>query len=471
MSEGALLDLVARGKKDAFFHQGAHRSWFGSAYQRRSPSTREIILQATTGTPRFGHWIDIDLPRTGDMLMYVDIRIQIPTWLPPEVVDVNRENRVEVKVEDDNGIFQTYGWTNGIANFLFPRWALYMDNIMLQEGYGDYNDWQPNSDASQFHAPLINASTGTHDGSTQNIQRNATPGEIAFRVPLIGCQGYMDTGLPLSAFQAQKLTLRLWIADKTDLVESAITGNGPENLPLFEICPAPWGGRRISVQRPGDPMPNLSYRTLQSYEMAPLVLYGRFAVLHFEPEVGFAIRNMTHHILYKQQMRQDFTIEDAEFNGVTPTVKQTLELPGLFQRFIFGMISLARQRQNKYRDLTPPDGGEWLESITLLVNGQERVMPWDPKKFQELAINTQLPRDVERELYFLIFGVSPDLEPAGPLNLARTQKVVLKLNLRPGIPTDPTVGTRQTFGRLKGEAWNVLDITGGVARVRFNDLA
>ena len=36
-------------------------------------------------------------------------------------------------------------------------------------------------------------------------------------------------------------------------------------------------------------------------------------------------------------------------------------------------------------------------------------------------------------------------------------------------PVDPAVESRQAFGAVMGEAWNIMDIQDGVARIRFVD--
>ena len=150
MSTGALLDLTARGRKDAYFlgTTAGSRQYFGSAYERRGPSAREIRIQATETGARFGHWVDIELPRVGDVLMTADIRIQMPTWLPADVAAINRRNGVIVEVESREypGVFSAFGWTNGIANYLIERWALFADSAMLVEGWGDFNSWFPITD-------------------------------------------------------------------------------------------------------------------------------------------------------------------------------------------------------------------------------------------------------------------------------------------------------------------------------------
>jgi hypothetical protein len=351
-----------------------------------------------------------------------------------------------------------------------------LDSIELQQGWGEYNDWQPDSETTQMRAPILHLTTGSHDGSDYSIGKNATPPELVFRLPIVGCQGQGDTGLPLAAFRGQRLFVRLWLLSLEEGVESGLLSNTPElgapaggpEYPVYQVCPEPWGGKAI-YDSLGNLLPEV---TLQKHEVLHPVIYGRYAVLHLDDEMKEELRTAEHAILYKQQLRQDFVIESADLR-VGSSIKQRLGITGLFQRLIFGIISLARLKQNKYRDINPTttaDGvpGQWLSTFSLIVNSQERILPWQTKKFQDVAQNTQLRRDVERDLYFVVFGVSPDEEPAGALNLARTQKVLLSLELLVN-PVDPAVESRQAFGAVMGEAWNVMDIKDGVARLRFVD--
>lgn len=465
MSDGAILDLVSRGKKDAFFIQNPRQSWFGTHYVKRSPSAKAIRNEFPATPARFGHWIDIDLPRSVDVLTHADIRIQMPTWLPGNIATRNRIDTVEVQAPDGVS-WRQYGWTNGIANFLISRWALFMDNIMLQEGYGDYNDWEPDSRTTHLHAPIIHAATGTHDGSDLNIQRNATPPELVFRVPLVGCQGPGDAGFPTCAVKAQRLYLRLWLRDLTELVESANIGT--VDTEDYEGCPQPWDSRAIRVTG-SDGIPVIVPEvTLADYEIGHPVIYAQYACLYLDPEARASLAEADHAILYRQQLREDFTIEESAWAAALASgssqIKHRLEVHGLFQRLMLGFLSIDRQKQNKWRDIDPPGGGEWLTEVEVNVNGLDRIQPLEPKKVKVLSQNTQLKRDVERALYFLIFGVSPDEEPAGACNLARTQKVQLILNL-----AAVSQANLQTYATVMGEAWNIMDIKDGIVSVRFTD--
>ena len=468
MSDGALLDLIARGKKDAYFNQSPTKSWFHSSYQRRSPSARVIQTEYPTAPARFNHWVDIPLPTNGDILLSADIRIQMPSWLPASVASLNTpQNTVEVLGND--GKFHRYGWTNGIANFLIKRWVLYMDNLEIQQGWGDYNDWNADSQTTQLQAPLIHASTGTHDGTAVSIQLHATLQEVLFRVPIAGCQSRSDTGLPLIALRKQRLFLRLWLLDKTELVESEQidTING---LPIYETCPVPWGLKPIRIL---DSSGNISLSgevTVAEYDLGHPVIYGRFTVLHLDKEMQNIMRTIPHSIRYKQQEREDFSIANSDW----PTQSQQIvrytkrvELMGMYQRLLVSFRSYARTQQNKYRDITPPGNGEWLNNVSVIVNGTERILPWVPKIMRKLSQNLQLERDVSRALYFLIFGVSPDEEPAGPIIFTQKNKVILAMELA-YIPLEPQSSTRQSFVSITGESWNSMEIQDGIASIRFS---
>jgi hypothetical protein len=480
MSDGAKIELVSRGAKDAFFTNAeARRTWFGAPYERRSPSSREIRLVYPETGARFGHWVDIELPTSSDILMSADIRIRMPTWLPPEIAALNATHDITVESAMIPGKFLNYGWTSGISNYLIQRWALYADNVMIVDGFGEFNSWFPDMETTHLHAPLIHASTGTHNGTNNNVQRNAVLPELVFRLPLIGCQSVLDTGLPLCALHGyQRLYVRLWLNDKTKLVESGLidevkTTDTLIYLPRYELCPAPWGGRRIKV---GNTLSDQV--TLKDYEVGQPYIYARYAVLNLDDEMRAAMRSIPHYITFRQELRQDFTIEDSDWNP-SAQFKQGLEIHGLFQALFVGIIGNARLKQNKYRDINPPGVPigtvyneatrlDWLENLGLRVNSVDRIFFWPPKKFQELANNTQLRRDVEAQLYSLIFGINPDSEPAGTCNLSRTQKATLTMQLN-DVLTDPMATDRQAFASVLGLSWNVFQIHNGHGSLVYSD--
>lgn len=504
MSDGTLLELVSRGKKDAYQIQGAQRTWFGSPYERRSPSTREVRTLFPENPPRFGQWFDLVIPPDGDVLVDFELRITMPTWLPEPIATFNKEpHAYYVQVESQPyeilsneyittppqppappialpPTFLQYGWCDGIANYLIGRWALYVDNLMILDGYGEFNTWFPDMETTQMQAPVIHAATGrieTSGTGLNNLQTNATPPELVFRVPIPGCQrfGYQggDAGLPICAFQKQRVYIRFWLLDKTALVASSelphLLGEPDQKgviaLPLYEICPAPWGGKRIKVNSSlTDPSGNPWPRTLTINQMGQPYIYARCSVLNLDNEARRSMAAQKFEICFKQQRRDDWTVDAGAFvPGVN--YRRLLTINGLFQTLFVGFRSEARVRENRYTDILPAYG-DWLTQISLNVNGLDRILSWSPKKLKTLANNTQLARDVDIALYYLIFGISPEYEPGGTCNLARCQKAVLNLTFN-DVPIDPMTGTRVTYGFAIGLAWNILDISDGIATLRF----
>jgi hypothetical protein len=317
-------------------------------------------------------------------------------------------------------------------------------------------------------APVIHKATGNNDGTAASIQANATPPELIFRVPLPGCQGKGDTGLPLCAFKNQKVYLRFWLLDKTQLVESsqlphplyaAIDTRSPTSLPLYDLNPAPWGGRKIYFNN----IPT-EYVTLTTNAMGHPYIYARTAILNVDNELRRSLEAQKFEIRFRQQRRDYWTVDkDAFVPGVN--YRRLLQIHGLFQTLFLQFRSVARTQQNKYSDIYPSNGS-WLTSLSLNVNGQDRIYPWDPKKFTTLANNTQLARDVDVGLYYLIFGISPDNEPGGACNLSRCQKAALNLTFN-NVQVDPMTGSNLTFASILGMSWNVLDIADGIAILRF----
>lgn len=511
MSDGTILELVSRGKKDAYQIQDPVRSWFGTPYQRRSPSTQEVRLLYPENQPRFGQWFDVVIPPDGDMLMSLDLRITMPTWLPPAVAAINPQaSAYKVEVASDPYSIKSmpyanlqlpptvmaplfpvekpstplqYGWCDGIANNLIERWVLYADNIVVLTGYGEFNTWFPDLENTHNLAPVYHAATGRVQQNIEgSLQGNATLGELVFRVPIPGCQHRADVGFPICSLAGKKVFIRFWLRDKKALVNSSQLPPltfGPTNyvpppergtpLPMYEIDPTPWGLKQVYVNGSTHfPDGSPCGRTLIARDMGHPYIYARCAVLNVESELRKSLQTQKYEIRFHQQLRDVWTVDARDFVAGAPD-KHLLMINGLFQLLFVGFRSDARTRQNRYLDILP-SLGDWLTTLSLVVNGAERIFPWDPKKFRTLANNTQLARDMNIALYYLVFGIAPDSEPGGACNLARCQKAMINFIFN-AVPPDPMTGTNVTYGFVVGKAWNILDIDGatGLVSLRFSN--
>ena len=198
--------------------------------------------------------------------------------------------------------------------------------------------------------------------------------------------------------------------------------------------------------------------------MAPLVLYGRFGVLHCEDELRTALVTKIHTIPFRQQQREDFTLDTPDW-VLGARVRHRIEILGLFQSLLVGIQSQARRLQNKYTDLTPPGlNSVWIDTVSLDVNSTTRIYPWSPRVIRELAMNLSLKRDIDTSLLYLVFGVVEEGEIAGACNLARTHKADLHIQLATVLADPALPASRTAFATLVGLSWNVLEIRNGVCK-------
>jgi hypothetical protein len=469
-SDGTLLELTSRGKKDAYFIQNPRRTWFGADYERRSGSTRNIIRQFPENPAQFGSWVDIELPRTADVMTRFEIRIELPSWLPPEVEALNRTHVVEIENTDildpitSQPTKARYGWSNGIADNLIQRWELYADTLKLCEGYGVIHSVYNYSKTTHSRAPILHAAAGYHDGSSKMIQRNATPTQLTCRIPVPGCQWEGAGGLPICAMLQQRLYIRLYIAPKTAMVEStALYIDEATKLPVFDPCPAPWGNKRIFINGSAA----AGYRTLREWQIGQPYLYASCTVVHLEEELRNELMRRPIELPYHKYLLELLNFDERSWQVGNQIVKH-LETKGFYDALYVRFWHDARMRQNKYRDTLAPGGFEWVSKLSLVINGRERVATWDPKKLRQLANNTQLQRDIHDPLYYLIFGEPVDHEPAGTLYLSRTHKAQLNFTVE-NLPIDPATRSKYVYVYLLGVAWNILDIRDGQAKPRFLD--
>jgi hypothetical protein len=234
----------------------------------------------------------------------------------------------------------------------------------------------------------------------------------------------------------------------------------PTPLPLYVSCATPWGGRKIYIN--GEDSGEI---TMSAATMGQPYIYARTVVLNISNELRKSMAAQKFELRFRQQRLDYWTVDNKAFvSGAN--YRQTLQINGLFQSLFLFFRSIARTNQNRYSDLLP-SYGSWLSALSLNVNGQDRIYKWSPQEVTTLANNTQLARDVEFALYYLIFGISPEDEPGGTCNLSRCQKAVLNLSFSADVQPDPMTNSNTTYAYIIGMSWNVLDIKDGLAIMRF----
>jgi hypothetical protein len=373
------------------------------------------------------------------------------------------------------GYMAHYGWTNDIADILISRWEFYADSIKLCEGYGIMNSYYYYNTTTHNKAPILHAASGYHDGTDRSIQLNATPPELAFQVPLPGCQWDGSPGLPICAIRGQRLRLRVYIEERSKLVESSqlvpIPGSGLPDLSsnYFDRAPAPWDNKRIIVNGT-----IRSDRTEPIYVLGNPYIYAKLHVLHLDDESRTAIAAKPIELHFHRQINQILEFDTTNFI-IGTMIAELLEIRGFFDAILVRFLSRARKFQNKYFDTLPPPSSnsritprEWVSSITFIVNAYDRAIQLNPTQLRTLANNTKQRRDILDAIYYFVFGEPYEHEPAGSLFLSRTHKAQLNFTID-YLPSDPAIQNNSLYLYLLGIAWNILDIKNGQMRARFQD--
>jgi hypothetical protein len=242
--DGALYELVARGKKDVYFvtsnpADGQHP--FNHTYAKIEPHLAERRTQVSRNAPNFGATIEFELERFGDILQEVNVLIDMPTWLPnlpiikgEQAVDPIQANKMyPVKAADGYG----YGWTNGIGYFLFDTIELFQDKVLIWQTTGEALYFTQKTEGTLSQNKLSDINTGAHGGSFSEISANATPGRLRLNIPWPGT-GADAQGFPLMATLGHTYRLKLKIKKSKELIEyqQYQQGLGTPSNPFEKDC-------------------------------------------------------------------------------------------------------------------------------------------------------------------------------------------------------------------------------------------
>jgi len=212
-NEGALFELLTRGNKDKYFFHDDNSavSPFDNRYNLIPAQIHERRRIPPLNGADFGRTCEFEFEVAGEIFTDPTLLIDLPTWLPSSVQ--------ASKVTDLSGV--SYGYTNGIAFFLFSKIQIYLDQILLQEFSGDALYAATRARGSLNSAFLENLQTAVTSPTAATIRQAATPGRLRLRLPLLGCQHSDDGGVPSIAARQQTFKLRLTLRKLEDLVEAS----------------------------------------------------------------------------------------------------------------------------------------------------------------------------------------------------------------------------------------------------------
>jgi hypothetical protein len=455
MSRAGLLELVARGKKDAFFTANPSVSFFQSVYRRMAPFSEEVYVTQPRNNAEWGRWVEFDFEHRGDLARKFYVRLTLPTWLPDSLVDKNRTS----VITDLNGV--SYGYCNNVGFQMLEKIQFYQDQVLIQELYGEYLDWRLRQMNSLSTTLVIAQTVGTRGESALDVQRSATPGLLRIPIPLIGWESVGDPGFPTVAMRQQRFRVRILLRKLEDVV---VASDGRKS-------PQPWDMRlRVQTSASG-PIDSTSYVSLPFSSMSKRIGIALESTQVYVPrDVQEWLKIQKWVIPYRQAQFQEFTVEDNQWNAANTASVASFSLPfrldfvGPVSRLLTGFQTQgARMAGQRTFLLSNP-----LRNMRLNIANLDRIQSFPESVFREVTAywkNMRSSQDLGnpntfQNVFTLTFGGRENPHPAGTLNFTRSVQPELWVTLAP-IPIDPRTLTRRAYFLVYAESWKLWEIQNG----------
>jgi hypothetical protein len=417
-TEGSLYELMCRGKKDTYFYEDGPKSVniFDTSYKHEEQIIRDVRrIPPTTGTD-FGKMIEFPVDIIGDVIDSITLYIQLPSWFPASIT----RSIESLQVADLSGT--TYGYVNGIAFFLFEKIQLYQDTTIIQDFSGDYL-WASGQIKGTYENKLItDEETGTHDGSPRSIGRNAVPGSLRLRIPLVGTLP-SDKGFPLVSTTSHVYKLRCKLRRLEDLIESSSTTQGK---------PSPWEMQMQATSVTG----TSEFTTLSKGFMAPLRIELETQYIFLTNESKDALRKTALEIPFIRTYENISTQTAVEASSVG--INRRIDACHPSERMIWFFRDVLDVQANRLWKVSLS-----FSTVGLTIAGRSREASWSPSVWRDVTNYAKEEIDSKREIYTMNWGigcVSPQKyefrQADGSINFTTADRPTLYMTLGGGGATE-----------------------------------
>jgi len=461
---GGLLQLVAQGKQDVFLTGNPSVTWFKFVYRRYTNFAIESQQMYFDGSPNFGQKITCLVPRNGDLLGPVFLKITLPQLY-----------LANTYVKGSTTQLQPIGYVNSPGHSLIQEISIQIGEQEIDKHTGQWMElWSSlTTDASQIDGfrqmtgqrpgyplldyhnsrPDLSGANPSVNPSVYNVQAGNLNVDIS-GVPVVGSLITPGTGgpypqaydEPIMGPQILYIPLRFWF-----------TKNPGVYLPLLAMQYHP-----IRINLTLAPLQNMFYtKDLYKSEAAGSPNLGCNAGLSVAPaQLGIELWGDYVFLDVPERRRfvsstLEYLIEQIQYtpplaipeNSASATLSLQFNHPikefiWVLQRNImtnrheyFNWSSLGAYefQMNSYVSpgMFPPNRTDLLVNAKLQLDGQDRFDARDPVFFrlvQPYQRHTRVPSD--QYIYVYSIALKPeDLQPSGTLNASRIDNLVLQLGL------------------------------------------
>lgn len=416
MVEGSLLQLVAQGKQDVFLTGNPQMTWFKAVYRRHTNFAVESQRMPFDNQADFGRRISCLVPRKGDLLGPLFLRVQLPGITLPSGDAASYVNsighaliqEISLEIGEQEIDKQTGEWMEIYSNF----------NVPTDQKYAFYN--------------MI----GKVDGYSSPDPTLRGPLTLYIPLRFWFCKN-PGVYLPLLALQYHPVRINITLRALQDLFYS----NAVINCATTQVNPA----NIVSCDLWGD------YVYLDTEEKR------RFVSTHHE----YLIEQIQY--TPSQPITQNASLVQVpmEFNHPIKEVFWVIQRDAAVQQHEwFNYSSLNLNNESGTRT-------DLIASAVLRLDGYDRFEERDAMYFrlvQPFQHHTTTPYDF---IYNYSFALSPeDHAPSGTLNVSRIDSFTLQLTMNTATtPVRPAMGPATC--RVYAVNYNVLRVIDGFGGLLF----
>jgi hypothetical protein len=509
---GGLLQIVAQGKQDVFLTGNPSVTWFKFVYRRYTNFAIESQRMYFDGSPTFGQKLTCLIPRNGDLLGPVFLKVTLPRLIDTSgnkpigyvnspghaliqeisiqigeqeidkqtgqfmeiwsqlTVDASQRAGYEKMVgqragypfiDNTNNAPDVSGIVQTLPKYLFSRenGNSLIDVSGVQINVGNQNI-SPNTNTTQQPAPPAVAAPFPRDYDDPIL------GQRILYIPL---QFWFNRNpglyLPLLAMQYHPVRINITLSPLQSMFYSTKLYNSENpNSPAYNVCNA--GMSVVAI----DPL--------------GLELWGDYVFLDV-PERRRFVSSALEYLIDQVQYTPPLAIPansrtatlNLNFNHPCKEFIWVLQRNVMQSRHEFfnfsslGFYEIMKARQFSLTSTPPPNRTDLMISAKIQLDGQDRFDARDPVYFrlvQPYQRHTTIPSD--NYIYVYSFALRPeDQQPSGTLNASRIDTIVLQLGLQ---QEGTNYCTSALFGDMTAYVYatnyNVLRVIDGYAGLLFS---
>jgi hypothetical protein len=467
--DGALYELVARGKKDIYFitnnpAEGVYP--LSHKYNKIEPHLIERRTHVSRNIPQYGQTIEFELERYADVLLGVRLLIDMPTWLPDlqltkggSFLPAKTINKMTLVSATDG---YCYGWTNGIAYFLIDTLELFQDKTLIYQTTGDVLWLTQQTDGSDASAFLRQEITGQHEGTPHQVAMNATANQLCLNIPWPGI-GTSEYGFPLGPTLAHSYRIKIKLKKASQLIESI--ASDPNSTPLLPAT-KPWGKTFIYRDINNELIDIEAYKE-DMMKPPVIMLETHQAYLRDDIRRELSKKGFEWETTFRRWFINRFPVNEMEYNpfdtGGQVIITRRLDGNHPTDKIFFIVRSQNDILQGRpWKTLgsptvTNPDGKYW-SMVKLLIAGREREITWSSLIYEDLN-SLKADRSLVTGHGIINFSIEGD-EMGGTINMSQADRPSIQIHLLDAI-------SRNTEILVVSEGIGIYSIQNDRGYVRF----